>query len=401
MLDALLKNALLVSGERVDLAISDGLIVAISASPLALETRLSWNLEGCVLSSGFVDAHVHLDKTLSIGEALENETGSLLEAIERWHAIKPSLSHQDYLGRARKAAKMAIAHGTTAMRSHIDIDENGLTALEAMLELKEELRGKLDLQLVALGHVGVSTKQTEMMAAALAAGADLVGGAPALAPEPAKALRLSLDLAERYDKAVDLHIDETDDPDMATLELLAEETLARGLQGQVMAGHCVSLMAMPAERATAIIDKVAKAELHIVSLPAVNLVLQGRADTRAVRRGATRIKEFLQAGVNVSVASDNVRDPFNPFGNYDLLWLTNLTGHVAHMTGFAQRQELWQLVSQNPAKALGLNYGLLPGSVADLVVFKSRDAKTCLADLPGRKAVLKRGEIVSGSLEAA
>ena len=398
---SLLKNAKLLSSERVDLRLRGGRIEAISTGLSSQPGETVFGLAGRVIVPGFVDAHVHLDKTLSLGENLENTSGTLLEAIELWQAAKPGFDRENYLARARRAVAMAVSHGTTAMRTHVDVDENGLTALETLLELRGEVRDKLELQIVALGSAGGSAKEAEMMAEALRLGADFVGGAPALSPEPYQAVRASLDLAERLDKPVDLHIDETDDPGMRTLGLLAEEVIARGLQGRVTAGHCVSLMAMSEDQATSIAVKVAEAEIDVVSLPAVNLILQGRGDTKAVRRGVTRIKMLLEAGVNVSVASDNVRDPFNPFGNYDLLWLANLSGHVAQLTGSEERDTLWQLVGVNPARTLGLDYGVKPGCAADLVVLASRDPADCLASLPSKQAVLKSGAVVYGELEPA
>jgi cytosine deaminase len=400
MASLLLKGGVTVTGERVDIAINDGEITEVAAA-IPGAAQMVWQLDGRVVTPAFADAHVHLDKTLSLDldGVAQNGSGTLHEAIERWQAAKPKLTRNHYYQRAKRALALALRHGTTLMRTHVDIDEVvGLTALEALLNLKAEFADRITLQLVALGHVD-GGRGGDLMAAALEAGADYVGGAPALTPEPTETVRRTLDLAERYGKPIDLHIDETDDPTMATLETLAEATSARGLTGQVTAGHCVSLMAMPKERASAIIDKVARAQLNVISLPAVNLILQGRSDTVAVRRGVTRIKELLAAGVNVSVASDNVRDPFNPFGNYDLLWLANLTGHVAQLTGTDERAQLWQLVSTNPARAMGVPYGLKAGCAADLVVLASKDAEGCLADIPARQAVLKAGRLIAGCLD--
>jgi cytosine/creatinine deaminase len=397
---SVLKGGVTLAGEPVDIAIRNGKISDV-VTGFTGEAQTVWQLNGRIVTPAFADAHVHLDKTLSLelSEVAQNASGTLLEAIERWQAAKPKLTRDHYYKRARQALELALTHGTTLMRTHVDIDAvAGLTALEALLELKAEFADRLTLELVALGHVD-GGRQGELMAAALEAGAGYVGGAPALAPDPTETVRRTLDLAERYGRPIDLHIDETDDPTMATLETLAEETTARGLEGQVTAGHCVSLMAMSQKRASTIIDKVARARLNIISLPAVNLILQGRADTVAVRRGVTRIKELLAAGVNVSVASDNVRDPFNPFGNYDLLWLANLTGHVAHLTGTDERAQLWQLVSTNPARAMGVPYGLKAGCAADLVVLASKDAAGCLADLPARQAVFKAGRLIAGCLD--
>ena len=399
--DVLLKNGVTVEGEKIELTLSTAITAVGSALPGPATQTL--DLGGRVILPGFVDAHVHLDKTLSLGRPeLENDSGTLLEAIERWQEVKAGLPKEDYLDRARRAVAMAMRYGTTAMRSHVDIDPSlGLTALEALLEVKEEVRGGLELQLVALGRIGGSPDQNAIMTAAIEAGSDYVGGAPALMDDPAASVRAALDLAERYDKPIDLHIDETDDPTMATLETLADETIARGLQGRVTAGHCVSLGAMEEARAQQIIDKVAAARIDVITLPSVNLVLQGRGDTYKVRRGLTRVKELLAAGVNVAAGSDNVQDPFNPFGNYDLLWIANLAAHAAHLTGSDERRDALRLVSERPAKTLGLDYGLHVGAAANLVVLDTTDPTTALASLPPRYLTLKSGRVTYQHPDAA
>ncbi len=392
----ILQNATRLSGERCDVGISGGRIVA----PESLTGAAQWDLEGRVILPGLVDAHVHLDKTLSLGsDGLENESGTLQEAITRWQAVKATRSLEDYLTRAEAAVRLASRHGTTALRTHVDIDKAlGLRALEALLELRGRVANIVDLQIVALGRPGVDRAGDDLMRAALSAGADFVGGAPALCPDPAQAVRTALDIAEAAGKPIDLHIDETDDVTMRTLEVLADETTARGLQGLVTAGHCVSLGAMPHEDAERIIDKVAAAELNVITLPAVNLVLQGRADRERVWRGLTRVKALLGAGVRVAAASDNVRDPFNPLGNYDLVWLANLSAHAAHLTGRSERDTVWDLVTTNPATMLGRTSHFAPGDEADLVILESTDPAACLAEMPGRYAVFKRGTLVHGSL---
>ncbi len=400
MAERMLRRARVLSEDLVDIGIANGKITALGPN-LSTPAKEGWDLAGRLVIPGFVDAHVHLDKTLSLGrKGLENESGTLLEAIERWGEVKGTFSRADYLERATKAVHLALSHGTTATRTHVDIGpEVKLTGLEALLELKEAVSGKFTLQIVALGHMGLDAEQDELMKAAMDLGADFVGGAPALAPDPDRAVKAALDLAEQSGKPLDLHIDETDDPAMRTLETLADEAIQRGLQGRVTAGHCVSLDAMPKDEAQRIIDKVAQADINIITLPSANLVLQGRSDTNRVRRGLTRVKDLLAAGVNVCAASDNVQDPFNPFGNYDLLWLANLAAHAAHLTGATERRTVWDLVTLNPAKTLGLNYGLRKGCDADFVVLESQEVSASLAQIPPRRAVFKQGTLVAGTAD--
>jgi cytosine/creatinine deaminase len=377
----------------VDIAINDGSIVDIGKD-LDVHAQEVWQLSGRVVLPGFIDLHVHLDKTLSMHHAgVVNHSGTLSEAIKRWQAVKPHLDHDDYVARARQAVTMAMARGTTSMRSHVDVGlDIGLTAIQAIIAVREEMRGTFDLQVVAMAAPERTGKEGDLAYAAVEAGADAIGGAPGLFGDASESIKATLELAEKTGVLIDLHIDETDDPSVRALEILAEAVTARGLQGRVSAGHCCSLASMPSSEADAIIAKVATAELHVVSLPSVNLVLQGRGDTVAQRRGLTRIKALQAAGVNVSAGSDNVQDPFNPFGNYDLLWIGNLAAHAAHLTGEAERPQALELITHNPARAFGkTSYGINVSAPADLVVLDHHDLTSSLATLPTRYAVLKAG----------
>lgn len=392
--ELLLRQALCVGLDAaVDIAISDGVIVAMGTD-LDVHAQEVWQLSGRVVLPGFIDLHVHLDKTLSMQHAgVVNHSGTLAEAIERWQAVKPHLKRADYVARARQAVQMAMARGTTSMRSHVDVGlDIGLTALEAIIAVREEMRGQFDLQVVAMAAPERPGKEGALAYAAVEAGADAIGGAPGLFADAAASIEATLELADKTGVLIDLHIDETDDPSVRALDILAEAVIARGLQGRVTAGHCCSLASMPLADADAIIAKVAAAGLHVVSLPSVNLVLQGRSDTVARRRGITRIKALLEAGVNVSAGSDNVQDPFNPFGNYDLLWIANLAAHAAHLTGEDERPHALKLIADNPARAFGkTSYGVRVSAPADVVILDHHDLASSVAVMPARYAVLKAG----------
>ncbi|MGB0385064.1 MAG: amidohydrolase family protein [Ardenticatenaceae bacterium] len=378
-------------GPLVDIGIKEGRVVALEPS-LSAKAAEGWDLGGRVVLPGLVDAHTHLDKTYS---TLENKSGTLLEAIEVWRRVKRRRTHEDIQATARKALQMALLNGGTAMRSHVDIGvSGGLVALEALLDLREQMRGVIELQLVALGSSGGSPENRAMMEQALMMGADLVGGAPALCADPHGEIDAAFALAERVGKPIDLHIDETEDPEMLTLEYLAEQTIEHGMEGQVTAGHCCSLAFVNADRAARVMDKVAQAQLHIVTLPSCNLVLMGR-HIQPPPRGTTRVKELLARGVNVCAASDNVHDPFNPFGSYDLLQIANLNAHTAHMSGETQLYTNLHMVTTHPAKTLGLsNYGLAVGMSADLVVIDAYRLLQAVLSPPARLATLKAGRLV-------
>ena len=390
--DYLLRNARVgETPQSVDIAIDKGLVKEIDHH-LELRPREEWNLNGSVVLPGLVDAHVHLDKTFS---TTFNKSGTLQEAIDTWRSEKPHLTYEGYAARMMQAMQVAVVKGTTHLRTHVDIDsESGFAALEAMLDVREKFRHRIDVQIVALGQPGLNDEETQAMGAALEMGADLVGGAPALLPEPKKSIDVIFALAERYSKSIDLHIDETEDPNTLTLEYLAEKTIGHGMQGLVTAGHCCSLAFVDDATADRVIEKVKEAKLHIITLPSVNLVLMGRG-TNPVARGLTRVKELLGAGVNVAAASDNVRDPFNPLGNYDLLHIANLTAHAGHMTGANELEVCLNMITSNAAELMGLeNYGLFEGGKADLVVVDAVNVMNTLAGVPERLATFKNGELI-------
>lgn len=374
-----------------DIAIHEGRITAL-ANPLPLTATQEWHLAGRVVIPGLVDAHTHLDKTYF---PLHNQSGTLLEAIEVWRANKRSRSKAQIQATVRRALQTAIANGITAMRSHVDVEATSdLATVETILALREEWAGLIDLQLVALGYPGGSAENTAVMRSALALGMDYVGGVPALTSDPQREIAATFALAEAFGKPIDLHIDETEDPQMLSLETLAEQTIAHGMQGQVTAGHCCSLAFADAATAGRVIDQVALAGLHIITLPSCNLVLMGRGQ-QPVPRGVTRVKELLARGVNVSAASDNVSDPFNPFGHYDLLQVANLNAHLAHLSGTAEIQESLHMVTSRPAQALGLHdYGIGVGNRADLVVLDTTTCLEAVTTIPPRLATFKNGQLL-------
>ena len=354
--------------------------------------RETWDLGGSVVLPGLIDAHVHLDKTYT---SAPNRSGTLQEAIAVWKEAKPRLTFESYVERALRAVRAALLNGTTAIRTHVDVDAEGdFTALEVLVEVRKRIKDVMDLQIVALGNPGVNRAETAALRRALELGADLVGGAPALTDDPAGCIDAVFDLAETFGKPIDLHIDETENPEIMTLETLAEKTLLRGFEGRVTAGHLCSLDFAPDDTAARVMDKVAEAGLNVVTLPSCNLVLLGRKQ-HPTPRGVTRVNELLEHGVTVAAASDNVHDPFNPLGHYDPLFIANLSAHAAHLTGEAQLGTCLELVTYRAAAVLGLpNYGLHEGAAADLVVLNTARYPDAVSGLPARLATFKGGRLV-------
>jgi cytosine/creatinine deaminase len=399
--DVILRNVRVWGvGEPIDIVVRDGHIAnVLPPTPLVKGGKVvspvhENDFGGRVILPGFVESHCHLDKTMSLGsKGLENESGTLLEAIERWYPSKLARSKEDFKHRATFALNQAIAKGTTALRSHIDMDaDKGLEVLEVMQELKQDFRDKLHLELVALGRPG-TPEGDALMAESLQNGIDIVGGCPHITPDPLACMKSALDLAERFERGVDLHMDEDENPAVLDLADLAEMVMARGLQGKVTADHCCSLSVQPLEIQEKVIEQVAKAGINIISLPAVNLMLQGHTDP--MTRGLVPIKKLFAHNVTVAVGSDNVRDPFQPLGNYDLLWQANLAVHAAHLISPSQRKTAVELVTTQPAKILGLeNYGLEVGCQADMVILDAYDVDSALAMMAPRLRVYKAGKLV-------
>jgi cytosine deaminase len=390
--DWLLRNACIADGQpQVDLALAHGQIVAIGTN-LPHQASQEWDLAGRVVLPGLVDAHTHLDKNFF---ELPNIGGTLREAIDLWLGARRTLTRQSVVDRATRALEVAVAQGTTTLRTHVDtLDKADLIALEAILEVRERWRPAIDVQIVALGCPGVSPAYDAVLREALTLGADLVGGAPSLEADPQASVRGAFALAEQTGKPIDLHIDETEDPQANALEYLADQTLARGMQGQVTAGHCCSLAFMAQATAQRVMEKVALARINIVTLPSCNLVLMGR-NHQPVPRGATRVAELLAYGINVCAASDNVADPFNPFGAYDLLQIANLTAHVAHLTGAGEILTCLDMVTTHAAQLCGVrDIGLHIGATADLVVLDATSLRSAVTMIPPRLATFKRGQLV-------
>ena len=387
-----LRNAILDdSGLLIDIAIEDGQIKAIGER-LAFSGQKEWDVAGRVVLPAFVNAHAHLDQTLSMSF---NKSGTLIEANEIWNEEKRRLTYERYLSRALQAQSMALALGTTAIRTHVDIYSSGFwVALEAILDAKARHRHLMDVQVVALGQ-GSSPQQDEnALKQALKMGVDVIGGAPALSQNVDAYLDSLFDLAELYSKPLDLHVDEVDDGRVVTLERLAEKTLERGFQSRVTASHCCSLSFADDATADRIMDKVHEAQINIVTLPSADLVQMGRGMNPAPR-GLTRVKELLGRDINVAAGSDKVRDSFNPLGTYDLLHTANLLAHAAHLTGIHELSLSLEMVTTRAAEIMELeSYGLFEGAQADLVVLNAKTLVESLAAVPDRLAVFRKGKLV-------
>ena len=384
-----------------DLFVRDGRYVAQPAGgPAAAASVIDAGGRLCV--AGFLEPHVHLDKAQINDDVRPNRSGTLDEAIEIIWARKRAYTTEEIAARATRTIRSAVAHGVTRFRSHVDVDSiGGLRPLEGVLEARERTRDIADVQIVAFPQEGIfKDKGTDaLMWKALEAGADLVGGMPFnenSREDSARHIALAFEIAAHHDADIDMHVDETDDPEAKTLEILAEQTMAQGWQGRVTAGHTCALAGYEEDYANRVIGLVRDAGIHMIVNPATNLMLQGRGDPQPKRRGITRVKELLEAGVTVACGQDCIRDTFYPFGTGDPLEVTFLASHAAHMSRPHEIETVFDMQTGAAARIMGLSdYGAKPGCVADLVIIDAADPLEALTRRADRTHVIKRGTVVA------
>ncbi len=356
---------------------------------------------GKLLVPAFIEPHIHLDKVNILDSVRKNVSGTLTEAIEIIWDRKKQYTDEDVIERAGAVLDQALMNGTLAVRTHVDIDTiGGLKPLQGIFALRERYQDKMTLQLVAFPQEGIikDPGSDKLMDEAMRLGCDIVGGMPANEFTPADSLehvQYCFDLAEKYDADIDMHVDETDDPFYRTLEMVADETIKRGWQGRVTAGHTCALAAYDDHYAAYVIEKVARAGIHMITNPVTNLMLQGRLDKQPIRRGITRVKELLEAGVNMSFGQDCVNDTFYPLGNADMLQVANVTVHAAQMSLPAELEKVFDMITTDANKILKLEgYGLEEGCNANLVMIDAKNIREAIALCPNRPYVIREGKIL-------
>ncbi|MGM0123102.1 N-acyl-D-amino-acid deacylase [Enterococcus sp. AZ194] len=395
-MDLLLKQVRINDEKELqDVAITDGKIIEIAPhiSGTAKETIEG---DGRVLIPGLVESHIHLDKAL-IADREPNKSGTLQEAIQVTAKLKPTFTEEDIYTRAKKALEMIISHGATAVRTHAEFDPaQGFTGFNTIMRLKDEYKEFIDMQVVAFPQEGIfkAPGTEKMMYEAMEMGADVVGGIPYNDAPANDHIDLIFEIAKKYDKDIDLHQDFADEADDTSIEYLCEKTIKEGYQGRVSVGHLTALHAMEPERLTKVIEAMAKAQINVMPLPATDLHLGARNDLYNVRRAVTPIRKLRDAGVNVALATNNIRNAFTPYGNGDLIQIAMLAVPVGHLGGSDDLPTVLPMITENPAKALGLkDYGLAVGKNADLVLLDTKSVATALIDFPERSYVIKNGRV--------
>jgi len=403
MLDLLVHNAALPDGRSgMSVAVQAGRISAVEPGLMApaLETL---DAQGLLLCPPFVDAHFHLDATLTYGMPRVNQSGTLLEGIALWGELKPTLTHQAIVERALRYCDWAVAKGLLAIRSHVDTSDPSLMAVRALLDVKRQVAPYLDLQLVAFPQDGVLRIPggLDNVRRAIALGVDVVGGIPHFErtmQDGAASVRLLCELAAALGVPVDMHCDESDDPLSRHVETLACETVRLGLQGRVTGSHLTSMHSMDNYYVSKLINLMAEAQLNVVSNPCVNITLQGRFDNYPKRRGLTRVPELMAAGLTVALGQDDMLDPWYSLGSADMLDVAYMGLHVAQMTSQSAMRQCFDAVTSNAARILQLEgYGLAPGCHADFVLLQARDPVEAIRLRASRLKVYRRGKLVAQS----
>lgn len=403
----LITNATLPDGRtHIDVLVQGGRIAALGANLAAPEGTQVIDAAGQLLSPPFVDAHFHMDATLSYGLPRVNASGTLLEGIALWGELKPQLTQQALVERALQYCDWAVARGLLAIRSHVDVCDDRLLAVEALLHVRERVKPYLDLQLVAFPQDGVlrSPNALANLKRALDLGVDVVGGIPHFErtmADGAESVKILCELAAERGLRVDMHCDESDDPLSRHIETLAFHAQRLGLHGRVTGSHLTSMHSMDNYYVSKLLPLMREAGVHAIANPLINITLQGRHDSYPKRRGMTRVPELLAAGINVGFGHDCVMDPWYSLGSADMLEVAAMGLHVAQMTSQAQMRQCFDAVTINSAKILGLDdYGLEVGKAADFVLLQAGDPVEAIRLRATRLLVVRRGQVVACSAPA-
>src|SRR5262245_59747014 len=392
----LLRNGL-VTGRRQDVAIRDDRIERIGRD-LAGEWGETLDVTDRLVLPGFVESHIHPDKAF-IADRTEGLRAGGPSAQSLVAELKKAFTVDDVYRRARRVLELAIRHGTTTMRAHVELDAFVETrSLEAMRRLQHDLAGALDLHLIAFAQEGIFNDRVtqDLLREALKTGVPTLGGCPYMDKDQRAHIDWFFETAQAFGARLDFHADNSDDPTMLTSDYIAEETLARGMQGRVTLGHLCTLDALePAHRAR-VVDKLREARIHVISLPATELHMKGRGAARYPCRGLTRLPDLRAAGVNIAISTNNIVNPFTPYGHPDPLRQALIAAMSTHLGNLDQLAWLLDLVTTNAAQAIGLeDYGLAEGCRADLVVLDARDPAQAITEQAEKLWVLKDGRVVA------
>ncbi|MGA9379211.1 MAG: cytosine deaminase [Phormidium sp.] len=399
--DFLLRQCRLLSNEIVDIGISDGLITTISPKIQELG-QIELNIHSQLVSPPFVESHIHLDSALTAGEPRWNQSGTLFEGIEIWRERKQNLSLEDVKKRAKETLKLQASQGVLFVRTHADVSESTLTALQALLEVREEVKDWITVQVVAFPQDGIysSPKNAELIEEALKLGADVVGGIPhyeLTREDGVRSVQQIFGLAQQYNRLIDIHCDEIDDDQSRFLEVVVAEAIRTGLGSQVTASHTTAFGSYNNAYANKLMGFLQRTKINFIANPLINITLQGRTDTYPKRRGVTRVKELWQAGLNVSLGHDCIQDPWYSLGMGNMLEVAHMAVHVCQMTGMAEIDACYDMVTVNGAKTLNLadSYGIAVGKPANLIVLNSESRYDAIRQRATVSYVISQGKLLA------
>ena len=384
----------------VDVAISKGKISAI-ATNLSIEASIELNINGKLVCSPFVESHIHLDSALTAGQPRRNESGTLFEGIEIWRERKATLTVKDVKARAIQALKQQASKGVLFVRSHADVSEANLTALKGLLEVREAVKDWTTLQVVAFPQDGLygSEQNEALMEEALEMGADVVGGIPhyeMTREDGVRSVHRTFELAQKYERLIDIHCDEIDDPQSRFLEVVAACAIRSGLSERVTASHTTAFGSYNDAYALKLMGILVRSRINFIANPLINITLQGRTDSYPKRRGVTRVKELWHRGLNVSLGHDCIQDPWYSLGTGNPLAVAEMAVHVCQMTGFEEINACFDMVTAAGARTLGIqdNYGIAVGKPANLIILDAHSPYEAILERATVETVISKGRIL-------
>lgn len=410
MKNILIKNAALKDSDSLnEILISDGKIKEIAKK---INFNKTDNIEtidaqGNLVAPPLVDPHVHLDAVLVSGKLKrQNNSGTLLEAIDIWGEWKSTLTDDILMNNAREVIKWYAANGVLRVRTHADCTDPTLRTVKCLLALKEEVKELIDIQVVAFPQDAVFTNKInrDLLEEAVKMGIDVIGGAPHIEytrEDGVKEVELIYDLAEKYDKLIDIHIDETGDPHSRFVEVMAKESINREFFDRATASHTTAMHNYNNDYAFKLIGNLAKAKINMITNPFDNTVLQNRTDGYPRKRGCTRVDELLEKGVNVSIGHDSIMDPWYSMGKGNMLAAAYLLMHTAQLNGYEQVNTLFDMITINSAKTMHLSdYGIKPGNSADLIILDAENPFEAIRLQAECLYVIRKGKVISQTVPA-
>jgi len=380
------------------LAIDRGRFVGITTSPI--QGEIEWEGAGGLALPPFVEMHTHLDTVLTAGKSLVNQSGTLMEGIQKWQERKAFLTEEDVMERATKALELLIQHGALYVRAAVDISDPNLTALKALLKLRSRFGSMIDLQIIAFPQDGLMStpENQEQLVTAVKWGADAVSAVPHLErtrESGVRSLEVCFEIAKEHDVFVHIFGDEVDDEHSRYLEVIADLAIRERMEGRVTVSHANALAYYSDSYAAKVISLAKQAELTIVACPLINSAMQGRYDSYPKGRGITRVKELNDAGVNTCIAHDDIQSPFYPFGTGNLLQAAHMGAHLAHMTGKEDVNDIFKMITENGAKAFGLaEYGIQVGKEANFIILPTTNQTDALSHQPPSRYVFRKGQLI-------